>query len=141
MTQSDLAFLYEASIAGRPLRFFWPPAGRPDFPWVAITDLLALSRLTQGQQQAVLEKCRNGPFREGFFRCVHADAILTACPAIYARDLCDGLSEEGHMDPVIIDRFIDLNTKAFKAQAKGMPDRAPEWFFQAMGAHVDFSWP
>ncbi|NVN38881.1 hypothetical protein CFR75_14715 [Komagataeibacter xylinus] len=141
MLQPAPAFLHAADFRNLPLRFFAPPSGRPDLPWVAISDLPALSRLTRHQQQVTLTMFRNGDFQALFRTVTHDDDILKVCPVLYAREICYAFQDEGLIDADLNDFFIRTNKTAFRKQQESMPDRDPAWFFQAMGAHADFSWP
>lgn len=92
---SIVAPIHTEAVGLANLRFFAPPDGGRDFPWVALDDLYACINMPRDLRRQFKSKMRTGPWRDSIQTVATADGIANIVPHFVAQGMIDAMQHSG----------------------------------------------
>ncbi|MDX7952200.1 hypothetical protein P7D22_13550 [Lichenihabitans sp. Uapishka_5] len=102
------------------LRFFAPPAGTQQFPWVAVDDLHACLALPRDLRRELKSKLRHTKWKDDTRTVATAEGIVNLVPHFMAQGLIDSVHDVGHTTEGARHQYDREGTQAFKLLTKGL---------------------
>ena len=102
------------------IRFFAPPSGGREFPWLSIDDLHASMTLPRALRREFKRSFRSSEWRKDTKAVATADGIANIVPHFVAQGLIGAMSEVGYVAPELYGRYAAAGAKAMGKLTDGL---------------------
>ena len=119
MSKTSTPLQFEAVGLGN-VRFFRPPSGGREFPFVALNDLYIAMAIPCGARREFDHALRTGPWKENAKTVATADGVTTIVAHFVAQGLIDAMAEVGRCSPDFYRSYATAGAKALSKLTDGL---------------------
>lgn len=102
------------------IRFFAPPSGAREFPWLSIDDLYGSMALPRAARRDFNRRLRSSEWRNDTRTVATADGIVNIVPHFMAQGLIDAMREVGQVHSEFYGRYSAAGAKAMTKLTDGL---------------------
>lgn len=102
------------------LRFFAPPSGGQEFPWLSIDDLHACMGLPRDLRREFKARLRKAAWRHDVHLVALGDDIANIIPHYMAQGLIDAMRDVGHLSPDFYSTYAAAGAQALSKLTQGL---------------------
>jgi hypothetical protein len=113
------------------LRFFAPPSGGREFPWLSIDDLHASMELPRSLRREFKTRLRTSEWKDATRTVATADGIVNIVPHFMAQGLIEAMHECGYVSEEFYGRYASAGATAMTTLTKDLP---PSELLEYIGA-------
>ena len=119
-----VAPIHVEALGSSTLRFFAPPSGEREFPWIAIDDLHACLGLPRALRREFKTKLRSSEWKDDTRTVATADGIVNIAPHFMAQGLIHAMQDVHRVAPDFYDRrYAKAGARAMDRLVDGLQPR------------------